>query len=1077
MAKKSCDKHETYVYKCRDCRIANGEEKPDSDSKGSKKKEPQKKEEETPTQRRYLDADLEHLEDEEYDIPVKKVSERKRYISPPSPPSRPKRYKYKKPISHRRKITIIGLSIFSVIIVVIIILYAIPSWYAGISLQRQLYANKAGLPFWEYLVLNYWSSSFILNKVGLIGGIVGSLVMSIPPERNLLTAIGNRFGWGKLSRKKALLFWWTIGFVFFYFIGQAIDGFSNFALAMYMANHGDVSLSPNVMNMIFNVFTNNINVNMMQDVFIYTNVYLPIISYILVIFLIRVLLNIIKEAYLVRNDYGIVANLMFMISIFFTMYFFSIPTHSYDRLGLILLWSTPIGLLSFLILGIYFTIKKNQKITLRLPGRSQRKKLIAAFAIIIFLIIIPAFASIPVAVSINNNYNSWYTNRWQVQTSKNIDWTRNAAGLSMFSQNDITNLTNSNPSNLVKEIRQFDRQAATFQMTNYAQSPFETLANPEIVYVNGKEYWVAPKTLKVSHFAGDPIKQNTNMFDHVEGFLALYTNNGTLILNNSQFESIFGVSNNYPFFFGEHEALSIQTAQANSNASFTSLFSSTGGYGAYDSDILLNTPGTTSNETQYLHLYSGQPDGTLSGLEAFWFTAEMGFFSYAINSSMEKQYLINRNVMTRVSQILLPGLWLDDNPYLVFDFAQHKLFYAVSICVDIPLGGYSSSDIMRYLGVALVDEENGNLTFVENPALAGVNAQNDPTYNMWKMYLSAYPWQSINDPQFSSWLPLQLRYPEQLFEKQLDYEYKYHVSDPQTWYGSADFYAMPPDGDLYYIIFDLGQGPEFVAIDTVQKAGVSSITLAGLYVLRQGNNFGKCIFYAAPSVGAQKMIGPQTALSSFQTVATQQLTLITNKVIGNVLLYPMAGSLYYFIPVYSEQGTYQSLVKAGFVNAFDAQDVTYSNTADSAYLLLNYTESKSYEQGNVNVTYLIQDSPDLKSKIMNIYAFYDNLNLTASPVHLILNISIQSDLINVSKFGVPVPSSNFTWGSGSIGENYTIMDIPALYPSEGYSIGLQLSSEVPNVYSITVQFKLVLSVDGVVSEIPQSTWDKVTILG
>jgi uncharacterized membrane protein (UPF0182 family) len=211
----------------------------------------------------------------------------------------------------------------------------------------------------------------------------------------------------------------------------------------------------------------------------------------------------------------------------------------------------------------------------------------------------------------------------------------------------------------------------------------------------------------------------------------------------------------------------------------------------------------------------------------------------------------------------------------------------------------------------------GNLTFVSNPALDGINLSNDPSYNIWKIYQQRYTWHSISEPEFT-WLKTQIRYPEELFETQLAYEYYYHVNNPNEWKSASQFYQRPENGDLFYIEFDIGEGPEFVGVDLVERQGVNAITLAGMYVLRHGDNFGEVIFYKAPLTGQFKMNGPESARSAFQTQASEELTLIQNKDIGNTLLYPLAGSLYYLIPVYStsNDGRFQNLRKLGLVNAF-----------------------------------------------------------------------------------------------------------------------------------------------------------------
>ncbi len=112
--------------------------------------------------------------------------------------------------------------------------------------------------------------------------------------------------------------------------------------------------------------------------------------------------------------------------------------------------------------------------------------------------------------------------------------------------------------------------------------------------------------------------------------------------------------------------------------------------------------------------YEEEPDGILTGLEGFWKTLNIGLFAYAFNSKHE--YLINRNVINRVYQILLPQLRIDSDPYLVFDMTRGKMYYAVSIYTYINVGSYAQYPILRFLGVSLIDVISGEMTYPDNPA-------------------------------------------------------------------------------------------------------------------------------------------------------------------------------------------------------------------------------------------------------------------------------------------------------------------------------------------------------------------------
>ncbi|MHA1821899.1 MAG: hypothetical protein ACTSU2_00280 [Promethearchaeota archaeon] len=1083
MAKKHCDKHKRYVYNCPDCRRANGEDilRFDDDDGA--------------VQRRYIDVNPDEIDDEnkdeEFEIPIRRDGERGSErrsgwgrsrgsggagsTGSPGSGKIPTRFQYGGPTGNKRKYQIVGLAILAFIILIIIWVYAWPSWHARIFLQEQLYYNKAGkLPFWEYLILNYWSSSFIINKVGLIGGILGSLIMSLPPEKELIAALGTKFGWGRPSKKKALIFWWTIGFGVFYFIGQIIDASSYFSLTMYMAENGAISISPAVIFLPFKVLL-NINALQLKEVYVYSNIFLPIISYILGILALRIILEIVGVTYLRRDDYLTTSFFMFLIADFFAMHFVSIPTGMYDGLSIITLWASPIGLIGFIVLGVYLRILKKSSHKRFKIRQSHKKRIGVSVFILLFLMVIPAIFSIPIAIGINQNYDSWYKYRWSIQINKERDWTYHTSGLNIFKTRPISNLSSSkvvDDFDVVQAIRQYDKESAFYQMNSYVQSSYESMADSDIVYIKGKEYWVAAKTIKSSHISGNNVYEHTNMFDHVEGILAMDTFSGTLISDPTIFQNIFGVNLSYPIFFGEHESSSLtQTSSwfdwGDNSSDYIDYGGSYSAYGAYDDDILLNT-GWNATETNYLYSYNGEPDGSLTGLEAFWFTNQMGLFSYAINSSFPKEFLINRNILTRVNSILLPGLWTDNDPYLVFDSDAHKVYYAVSICTGLPVGSYARTPILRFLGVALVDVRTGEIEFVLNPKINEMNADNDYTYDLWKIYLQKYPWHSVNEDKYKNWLKSQMRYPEELFEEQLAADYIFHVNDPSTWYSGSQFYARPEGQDLFYVTFDIGDGLEFVGIDLAQRKGYNSHTLAGMYVLRHGIHIGEAIFYDAISPGEPSLIGPTTARSSFEAAATQQLTLIQGRDYGNTLLYPLGGSLYYFIPVYSTsgQGNYQNLKLAGFVDAFNVQKVGFGADANKAYDSLNLTKHEEEQPGNVSIQYSTDESKLPDYALMNIGVNVQDYNFSHPARHIVVNISVQTDIVNITKFNNPLPYSTFTWGSGNTGMNFTAID-KNLLPGEGYSVTINMTFNIGNLYMAAFKYQLVLIVDGVIYEQPE----------
>ncbi len=926
MAKKSCKKHKKFNYYCNDCQEAN------------RKHEFQKK--------------IERLErGESFDEEPPTIKPLKLGIFQ----SKPKIKKYLK----------IGLPIIAIVIVVLSILWWWPAWFGPIHLNAQLYENKAAglISYYEVYFLNFWSTNFFFNKTALIGAIIGCIIMSLPPNRNLLTIIGTRLGFGKPSILKALIFWWTAGFALFYLIGFVLDIDGQFSWAIYLIEKGEIGISPiTVFTDAFNVLLNQNNMNL-DFIFIYTRVYLPLIFYILGVCIFRSILNIGSNYYLKRNDYNILANSLLIGSLICGIIFLYLPAFALNGIEIIQMWSLILAFFALIGFGVIVYIigrlelAKNPKSRMILNPKDL--KIWIMTGVIIGIIIVPMIISVGPLITVSNT--SVYSNyEWDRRIQREIMWTRECAGLDMFEERPIENFTlSSSPANdtqMLERIRQFDQSFAVQSLAAKIGTTYEGLADSDIVFLNGTEYWVAPKTIRLSQFAGDPVKVSTELYDHIEGFLALDTNKGELV----NISLIFNIDENYPIFFGESESQKFLETEGLTSSSL----------GAYDSSILLGTEwrgGIPNN----IYVYNGEPDGVLEGLEAFWYTASLGLWGYVFQGG-EKQFLINRNVKNRVNDILLPQLRVDNDPYLVFDRDNKKMYYAVSIYTSINIGSYSQFPILRFLGVCLVDVTNGEMEFYKNPSL--IESSDDPTYFAWKYYMEVYNWQDV-----PPWLKSQLRYPEDLFEMQLAANYIYHVQELKTWKRADDFHERPENGDLFYIETNLGDGIEYVGLDLVEYKGSKANTLAGMYVVRHGEHFGEALFYHTRNL-PENLIGPKTAKDTYETEATQQITLIAGAREGNILLYPLGGSVYFYIPTYSTVGGLQQLKLAGFVEAF-TRKVGYGADAFDAYNNL-----ENFKPGTFTLS-TDADNPDIdgsfvlnwtESQFADSYSIYKNNSLIVS---------------------------------------------------------------------------------------------------
>jgi hypothetical protein len=1035
MAKKHCERHYRYVANCPACRAANSS----GGNEGSADDE----------RRLYQDVDYDDLE-EDNEIPV-----RPRAQIPKDDPYGGNRYHYSTPRSQNGK-KILVISVFVVAIATLItVLYAFPLWYAKISLQNQLYSEKAGINFWSIYSMNLWSTQFFFNKIGLIGGLIGAIIFSLPPETTLMALIGTKTGWGRPSPKKALIINWTVGFAFFYLVGQALDT-GYFAYIMFSLEQGTMSYDFSNPFRAMLVLYDTHSVTMM-DIFIYNNLVNPIVTYIFVLLILRAVINIINNAYLFQNKFKVTSNILYIIGLIFGASYFAYPLQPLDGLVQIQSFSVLIGFFGFLVIGMVIEgVGKNNARQNRFEFDSAtRHKTVVTAAIIIGLIVVPLFISIPTAIAIDNDQKTWTEQRWGVQIEREVEWTRVAAGLyNNFQEYGISNYTDSvitSDLDMVKSIRQYDRVAAGKKMANVIGTTYEILADSDIIYIDSGiakgEYWVAPKTINVAGVATTAVRRHTEMYDHVEGFLSLDTFTGELV-NDSQYKSFYGIDADYPIFFGEEHDISYDSSSAT-----TDLFANTYSLKAYEDDILLYTEWTNSStDMAFKHRYTGKPDGNLTGLEAFWFTLNMGLTQDALKGG-EKSYLINRNIKTRVGNALLPGMFYDPDPYLVFDRENGRMYYAVSIISSIQIGSFAKSPLYRFLGVCLVDVKTGDLTWVRNFNLDTVN---DPLYQMYKVHVQFYNWQQISDTNLA-FLKNQMRYPEKLWSNQLSYDYTYHVRDALTFYGGNDFYEEPDNTVPYYIETDLGEGLEYVAVQIVEYMGEDAVTLAGIYIVRHGENLGETRFYKVPKQQTIRPIGPGIAQREYGSQATQELALIQNRRDGNILLYPIADSLYYFIPTYSAPSGTERLQLAGLVNAF-TKTVGYGSDAIAAYFSLNITSATNTtkdEKIQLNIeapseiVYNANSWGTIKANILS-----TETNDTLDAQNLTLQLKIYGVNASVKLFNQNILPVNGTNDFGVV-YNYTLANF-LLNPQQGIVYPIRITKDPEGLAAISFFYQVVL---------------------
>jgi len=307
--------------------------------------------------------------------------------------------------------------------------------------------------------------------------------------------------------------------------------------------------------------------------------------------------------------------------------------------------------------------------------------------------------------------------------------------------------------------------------------------------------------------------------------------------------------------------------------------------------------------------YQGQSGIPMTFLNKLLLAFRDGQIKYLLSDYItpQSQYLETRNINNRVRRIA-PFLIQDRDPYLVLG-KDGKLYYL--------LDAYTYTDKFPYSQAV----ENNSLNYLRNSvkivmdAYTGqvdfyVFAENDPII---KVYRTIYPGLFKDKEQFPADLREHIRYPEDLFNVQSSILRDYHMSNPTVFYNREDrweFAQVSQDGqrkaqEAYYSIIRLPgeKSPEFILMRVFTPSGKQN-SVAWLAARSDGPNYGKLLLYKFPK-GVQVPGTMQVdSLIDQDPVISSQLTLWgqggSRVIRGNLLVYPLSGSLLYIEPLYLE---------------------------------------------------------------------------------------------------------------------------------------------------------------------------------
>ncbi len=927
----------------------------------------------------------------------------------------------------------IGAGIGIPIVVFFIILLSLMDFLIQIEINQQLYALRLNLNWWAvtfFQGLGLWAVPLICFGILAILVTVCNPATSISLEflksiaykiRNISSQPIDVFIFQKPSKKASLLWnYLVIALAGGFLIGWSMTSLYelltgeislvNLDMALYTINKTGIEWLP---PLIFEVllypifpFFNIVGPSAinMEYLYVYIYFYLPLISLIILFFIIKVSLDLAKAFVDKRsqavNNVAVMGRIFMLagLAVFWLYCFFPLAPSAFDYtfLASIAALTLIIGGIAFIMLGGICMIaglgKKPSDKVIRRFGRTFNKTFFSSIimALLVGSIFIVGFTSAGIGLLFADaNWNSW---TWGAHTQTEIYWTREAAGISDITQS-YTDWLNENASIVdLNHVRQYDQSASRSVMIGHIGTIWENIADSDILYLNNKEYWIAPRTIKADVYSGDFINQHIK-YTHSRGFIMADVNTGHVFEDQAEIDTEFGggVNETHPIYFGELP-----------DNGYTLL----GDYG-YD-----EVGG---------YSYNGTKDVTLNGLYAWWLVESWGFKTFN-----NLDLLVKRDINDRVGDMLLPYLKTGDDPYLAFNPGTEELFYVVDIILDFPAFSYMRSNIMRWLGFCLVNVENGEMTLYQVPGVVDSLSN----FEFINVYLSSYTWNTA----IPVWLEPQLKYPETLQEAQLQVHYKYHVDDRNTWFSGEDFYERPESTDLHHVLYDLAGSVEFVGTTIVEFKGSTGQNLAGIYINEYGDKYGKTTFYKAGNeTGLSDFRGIEIALAAFTQRAEPELTLLESKRYGNFLLYPFEDTLWYVIPVYSTGGSYQTLQICALVDAFDVSQVYWGSTVQDAY-----NELIGSKTSNGSVTMIASASGTMRVDIpLNILATITNEDNVSHAIDINCTIKLTPDAISDFNISVLWNSNNITAFNNVTNVSYAIQSF-SLIPDEIRGIPFQI---------------------------------------
>ena len=296
-------------------------------------------------------------------------------------------------------------------------------------------------------------------------------------------------------------------------------------------------------------------------------------------------------------------------------------------------------------------------------------------------------------------------------------------------------------------------------------------------------------------------------------------------------------------------------------------------------------------------------------LDSFWKKALFAWHQFDVNIVLSSYLLpqsriqLWRTVQQSVSRSA-PFLKLDRDPYLVVD--QGRLFWIQD--------AYTVAD-----GFPYSEPTDDGFSYIRNSVKVVVDAYEgdvrfyviDPADPILRAYRAAFPGLFHSLDEMSPGLRQHLRYPQDLFEIQVDKFNTYHMTVPQVFYNREDVWASPYEKfggktiqlEPYYVLMKLpGENRLGFLLMTPVTPSNRDNMIAWIGARSDFPGYGEMIVYKLSKDNL--ILGPLQieAMIDQDTTIARQLTLWDQRgsrvIRGNLLVIPINQSFLYVEPVF-----------------------------------------------------------------------------------------------------------------------------------------------------------------------------------